>query len=129
LTGKPTTARDYPSKPLQLRVSFGPGGGADIVGRILGQAISEKLGQPVVIENKPGAAGTLGNELVARAEKDGYTLGIMTAGQIIAAAMNKSLRYDAATAFEPISQVATASLMIVARTDFPASNVNELIAA
>ena len=85
-------------------MSFGPGGGADIVGRILGQSLQEKLGQPVVIENKPGAAGTIGNELVARAEKDGYTLGIMTAGQIIAAAMNKSLRYDTATAFEPISR-------------------------
>ena len=66
---------------------------------------------------------------MARAEKDGYTIGVMTAGQIIAAAMNKSLRYDTATAFEPISQVGTASLILVARADFPASNVNDLIAA
>jgi tripartite-type tricarboxylate transporter receptor subunit TctC len=124
----PVRAQDYPNKPIRLIVSFGPGGGADIVGRILGQAISERLGQPVVIENKPGAAGTLGNELVARAEKDGYTLGIMTAGQIIAAVMNKSLRYDTATAFEPISMVATASLIIVTRPDFPASNARELVA-
>jgi len=122
-------AQDYPNKPIRIIVPFGPGGGGDIVGRIFGQYLQEKLGQSVVIENKPGAAGTLGNELIARAEKDGYTIGVMTAGQIIAAAMNKSLRYDAATAFEPISQVATASLMIVARPDFPASNVNELIAA
>jgi len=128
LVAAPATAQDYPNKPIRLIVSFGPGGGADIVGRILGQAISEKLGQPVVIENKPGAAGTLGNELVARAEKDGYTLGIMTAGQIIAAVMNKSLRYDTATAFEPVAMVATASLIIVARPDFPASNAKELIA-
>jgi tripartite-type tricarboxylate transporter receptor subunit TctC len=128
LTAAPAAAQDYPNKPIRLIVSFGPGGGADIVGRILGQAISEKLGQPVVIENKPGAAGTLGNELVARAEKDGYTLGIMTAGQIIAAVMNKSLRYDTATAFEPISMVATASLIIVTRPDFPASNAKELVA-
>jgi tripartite-type tricarboxylate transporter receptor subunit TctC len=128
LVAAPATAQDYPNKPIRLIVSFGPGGGADIVGRILGQAISEKLGQPVVIENKPGAAGTLGNELVARAEKDGYTLGIMTAGQIIAAVMNKSLRYDTATAFEPISMVATASLIIVTRPDFPASNAKELVA-
>ena len=82
----------------------------------------------MVIENKPGAAGTIGNELVARAEKDGYTLGIMTAGQIIAAVMNKSLRYDTATAFEPIAMVATASLIIVTRPDFPASTAKELIA-
>jgi tripartite-type tricarboxylate transporter receptor subunit TctC len=124
----PAAAQDYPTKPIRLIVSFGPGGGADIVGRILGQAISEKLGQPVVIENRPGAAGTIGNEVVARAEKDGYTLGIMTAGQIIAAVMNKSLRYDTATAFEPIAQVATASLIIVTRPDFPASNAKELVA-
>jgi tripartite-type tricarboxylate transporter receptor subunit TctC len=81
-----------------------------------------------VIENKPGSAGTLGNELVARADKDGYTLGIMTAGQIIAATINKSLRYDTLTAFEPVSLVATASLLIVARPDFPASDVKGLIA-
>ena len=124
----PAPAQDYPNKPIKLIVSFGPGGGADIVGRILAQSMQEKLGQPVVIENRPGAAGTIGNEAVARADKDGYTLGIMTAGQIIAAVMNKSLRYDTATAFEPIAQVATASLIIVARPDFPANNTNELVA-
>jgi tripartite-type tricarboxylate transporter receptor subunit TctC len=129
LLAMPAAAQDYPTRPIRLVVSFGPGGGADIVGRILGQSLQEKLGQPVVIENKPGAAGTIGNEVVARAEKDGYTLGIMTAGQIIAAVMNKSLRYDTATAFEPISMVATASLIIVTRPDFPANNVKELIAA
>jgi tripartite-type tricarboxylate transporter receptor subunit TctC len=127
--GSPASAQDFPNKPIRIIVPFGPGGGGDIVGRIFGQALQEKLGQPVVIENKPGAAGTLGNEMIARAEKDGYTIGVMTAGQVIAAAMNKSLRYDLATAFEPISQVGTASLMLVARADFPASNVNELIAA
>ena len=125
----PAAAQDFPTKPIRIIVPFGPGGGGDIVGRIFGQSLQEKLGQPVIIENKPGAAGTLGNELIARAEKDGYTIGVMTAGQIIAAAMNKSLRYDTATAFEPISMVGTASLMLVARADFPAGNVTELIAA
>jgi len=125
----PAAAQEFPTKPIRIIVPFGPGGGGDIVGRIFGQSLQEKLGQPVIIENKPGAAGTLGNELIARAEKDGYTIGVMTAGQIIAAAMNKSLRYDTATAFEPISQVGTASLMLVARADFPASNVTDLIAA
>src|ERR1043165_8751626 len=90
----PASAQDYPTRPIRLVVSFGPGGGADIVGRILAQSLREELGQAVVIENKPGAAGTIGNEAGARAEKDGYTIGIMTAGQIIAAVMNKTLRYD-----------------------------------
>src|SRR5712692_9051805 len=91
--------------------------------------MQEKLGQSVVIENRPGAGGTLVNEAVARADKDGYTLGIMTAGQIIAAVMNKSLRYDTLTAFDPVSMVATAGLIIVTRPDFPANNVKELVAA
>src|SRR5206468_9767862 len=122
-------AQDWPQRSLRIIVPFGPGGGADIIGRIVGQSLQEKLGQPVVIENRPGAAGTLGNEAIARAEKDGYTLGIMTAGQIIAAAMNKSLRYDTLTAFDPVSQVATAGLIIVTRPDFPADDVKQLVAA
>ena len=107
----PAHAEDWPQRTVRIVVGFGPGGGADIIGRIVAQALQERLGQPFVIENKPGSAGTLGNELVARAEKDGYTLGIMTAGQIIAATINKGLRYDTLTAFEPISQIATASLL------------------
>src|SRR6202521_4030682 len=125
----PAAAQEWPQKTIRIIVSFGPGGGTDIVGRILGQSLQEKLGQPVVIENRPGAGGTIGNEAVARADKDGYTLGMMTAGQIIAATTKKSLRYDTLTAFEPVSQVATASLLIVARPDFAAGNVKELIAA
>ncbi len=124
----PASAQDWPQKPIRIIVAFGPGGGSDIVSRIIGQSLQEKLGQPVVIENRPGAGGTLGNEVVARAEKDGYTIGIMTAGQIIAAVMNKSLRYDTLTAFDPIAQVATAGLLVVTRPDFPANDVKELVA-
>jgi tripartite-type tricarboxylate transporter receptor subunit TctC len=125
----PASAQDWPQKNIKMIVPFGPGGGGDIVGRIIAQALQDKLGQPVVVENRPGAGGTIGNDAVARADKDGYTLGVMTAGQIIAAVMTKSLRYDTLTAFDPVSQVATAGLMIVTRPDFPASNVKELIAA
>jgi len=125
----PATAQEWPARSIRIVVAFGPGGGADIVGRIIAQSLQEKLGQPVVVENRPGAAGTLGNEAIARADKDGYTLGIMTAGQIIAAVMNKSLRYDTLTAFDPISLVATAGLIIVARPDFPANDAKELVMA
>src|SRR5215471_12699778 len=123
------TAQDWPQRPIRVIVPFGPGGGADIIGRIIAQAMQERLGQPVVVENRPGAAGTLGNEAVARADKDGYTLGIMTAGQIIAAVMSRSLRYDTRTAFDPVSQVATAGLIIVARPDFLHGDVKSLIVA
>src|SRR5262249_33048506 len=122
-------AQDWPQPRVRMIVPFGPGGGADIIGRIVAQSLQEKLGQPVVIENRPGAGGTLGNEAVARADKDGYTLGIMTAGQIIAAVMSKSLRYDTLPAFDPVSQVATAGLIIVTRPDFPADDVKQLVAA
>ena len=121
-------AEDYPQRPIRIVVSFGPGGGADIIGRILANSMQGKLGQPVIVENKPGAGGILGNDVVAKATPDGYTLGIMTAGQIIAAVTKKNMPYDTNTAFAPVGQVATASLMIVTRPDFPANNVKELVA-
>ena len=121
-------ADDYPQRPIHLVIAFGPGGGSDIIGRILADAMQDKLGQPIVVENKPGAGGILGNDVVARAAPDGYTLGIMTAGQLIAAVTTKKMPYDTNTAFAPVGQIATASLMIVTRPDFPANNVKELIA-
>jgi len=125
----PASTQEWPQRPIRIIVSFGAGGGADIISRILGQSMQERLGQPVVIENRPGAGGMIGNEAVARADKDGYTLGMMTAGQIIAATMKKSPRYDTLADFDPVSLVATASLLIVARPDFPASTARDLVAA
>jgi tripartite-type tricarboxylate transporter receptor subunit TctC len=122
-------AQEWPQRTIRIVVSFGPGGGADIIGRILADSMQSKLGQPVIVENKPGAGGILGNDVVAKATPDGYTLGIMTAGQIIAAVTKKSMPYDTLTAFAPVGQIATASLMIVTRPDFPANNVKELVAA
>ena len=90
--------------------------------------MQRKLAKPVIVENKPGAGGIIGNDIVAKARPDGYTLGIMTAGQIIAAATRKSMPYDTNTAFAPVTQVATASLLIATRPDFPANNVKDLIA-
>lgn len=126
--GSPASAQDYPQQTIRIVVSFGPGGGADIVGRILADSMQRKLGKAVIVENKPGAGGIIGNDVVAKATPDGYTLGIMTAGQIIAAVTKKNMPYDPNTAFAPITQVATASLMIVTRPDFPANNVKELVA-
>jgi tripartite-type tricarboxylate transporter receptor subunit TctC len=129
LAAQPAAAQDWPQQPIHLIVSFGPGGGADIIGRILADSMQAKLGRPVVVENKPGAGGIIGNEAVANAAPDGYTLGIMTAGQIIAAVTRKNMRYQTLTAFAPVGQIATASLLIVTRPDFPANSVQELVAA
>jgi tripartite-type tricarboxylate transporter receptor subunit TctC len=125
---QPAPALDYPQQTIKFVIAFGPGGGADIIGRILAESMSRKLGKPIIVENKPGAGGILGNDTVAKATPDGYTLGVMTAGQIIAAVTKKSMPYDTNTAFAPVSQIATASLMIVVRPDFPANDVKELIA-
>jgi tripartite-type tricarboxylate transporter receptor subunit TctC len=127
-TATSALAQDWPQQPIHMIVPFGPGGGSDIIGRILADALETRLGKPVIVENKPGAGGIIGNELIAKATPDGYTLGIMTAGQIIAAVTKKNMAYDTNAAFAPVGQVATASLMIVTRPDFPASNVKELVA-
>jgi tripartite-type tricarboxylate transporter receptor subunit TctC len=121
-------AQEWPQHSIRLIVSFAAGGGTDIIARVLAEAMQKRLGKAVVVENRPGAGGILGNEAVAIAPPDGYTLGIMTAGQLIAAITRKSVPYDA-TAFTPVAQVATASLMIVTRPDFPAKDVKELVAA
>ena len=126
-TAESAQAQEWPQRQIRIIVSFGPGGGADIIGRILADAMQSRFGKPVIVENKPGAGGILGNEVVAKAAPDGYTIGIMTAGQIIAAVTRKTMPYDTNT-LTPVARVADASLMIVTRPDFPANDVKELIA-
>jgi tripartite-type tricarboxylate transporter receptor subunit TctC len=123
----PVPAQNWPQQPIHMIVAFGPGGGSDILTRILAEAMEERLGKPVIVENKPGAGGIIGNEVVANATPDGYTLGMMTAGQIIAAVTRKEMPYDTA-ALTPVAQVATASLLMLARPDFPADNVKDVVA-
>jgi tripartite-type tricarboxylate transporter receptor subunit TctC len=124
----PAAAQDYPTQNIRMIVSFGAGGGSDIIGRIVAQRMQEKLGRSVVVENRPGAGGMLGNEAVANSPKDGYTLGVMTAGQVIAPVMTKAPRYDTLKAFDSVGQIATAGLLIVTRPDYPAKDIKELIA-
>jgi tripartite-type tricarboxylate transporter receptor subunit TctC len=122
-----TTAQEWPAQPIHMIVAFGAGGGSDIIGRILADALQDRLGKPVIVENKPGAGGIIGNELVAKATPDGYTLGVMTAGQIIAGVTRKDMPYDNA-ALTPVAQIASASMLIATRPDFPANSVKELVA-
>jgi tripartite-type tricarboxylate transporter receptor subunit TctC len=122
----PAFSQDWPQRQIRIIVSFGPGGGADIIGRILAEGMQERFGKPVIVENKPGAGGIIGNDSVAKAAPDGHTLGIMTAGQIIAAVTRKSMPY-ATEALTPVARVADASLIIAARPDFPANDARELV--
>ena len=121
-------AQDYPTQTIKVISSFGAGGGSDIIARILAQRMQEKFGQNVIVENRPGAGGVLGNELVANAPKDGYTLGVQTAGQIIASTITKNMRYDAVGAFDWVGQIATACLFIVVRPDAPYMDIKSLVA-
>jgi tripartite-type tricarboxylate transporter receptor subunit TctC len=124
----PVGAQEWPNRPIKLIVSFGAGGGSDIVSRIIAHRLQERLGQAIVVENRPGAGGLIGNEVVAKAVPDGYTIANMSAGQIIAAVLKKEPKFDTLKAFEPIGQVATTTFLIAVRPDYAAKSVKELVA-
>ena len=125
----PATAQEYPTQTIKIISSFGAGGGSDIVARIVAPRLQEKLGQSVVVENRPGAGGLLGNEAVANSPKDGYTLGVQTAGQLITPVMTKNVRFDAVESFDWIGQIAVAGLLIAVRPDYPYHDIKSLVAA
>jgi tripartite-type tricarboxylate transporter receptor subunit TctC len=124
-----TRAQAWPgSKPVRLVIPFPPGGATDIVGRTLAQKLSASLGQQVVVDNKPGAGGTLGADIVAKAAPDGYTILLSTSStHSIGPALNPKLPYDAFRDFAPIAHVANAPSVLVVGKDFPAQNVRELV--
>jgi tripartite-type tricarboxylate transporter receptor subunit TctC len=115
-------------RPVRILVGFGPGGGTDIVSRILAQGLSEVLHQSFVVENKVGAGGTMAAEQIARAEKDGYTALMTSPAHTVSAVMLKSIRYDSLKDFAPVSWVADSCFVIIGRKDLPANNINELVA-
>lgn len=121
-------AQTYPAKPLRIVVPFPPGGPADVLGRLLAQGLSESLGQPAVVENRAGAAGNIGMELVARAAPDGYTLAIVPLGNIaVNPSLFASLPYKASD-FAPVSMLATVENVLVVNATFPAHSLKELLA-
>jgi tripartite-type tricarboxylate transporter receptor subunit TctC len=122
------SAQEWPTRPIRLVVGFGAGGGTDIAARLVAQPLSEILGQPVVVENRPGAGGTTAADAVAKSPKDGYTALFMSNAHAISAVMYKALRYDPVDDFQMVSMVATAGLVLVARPDFPAKDVAEVLA-
>jgi tripartite-type tricarboxylate transporter receptor subunit TctC len=117
----------WPSRPLRIVHGFGSGGPVDFLARLLAPVLSERLGQPVVVEGKPGAGGTLGAAFVAKSDPDGYTLLLMAAGHSAAPGLYKSLPYDAAHDFTMISMLTRAPLAIMAGPSSPAMTVQELV--
>jgi tripartite-type tricarboxylate transporter receptor subunit TctC len=128
-SGGPASAQEWPTRPIRLVVGFGAGGGTDIAARLVAQPLSEILGQPVVVENRPGAGGTTAADAVAKSPKDGYTALLMSNAHAISAVMYKTMRYDPVDDFEMVSMVATAGLVLVTRPDFPAKDVSGVLAA
>ncbi|HET7362478.1 MAG TPA: tripartite tricarboxylate transporter substrate binding protein [Burkholderiales bacterium] len=122
-------AETYPSRPIHVIVPFPPGGPTDIVGRLVGQKLSEGLGQPVIVENRPGASGTLGSTAAAKAPPDGYTLLYgSTTTLAIAPALYRDLAYDPRSAFAPISLVSRGAIIAAVNAGVPAHTLQEFIA-
>ena len=123
-------AQDYPNKPIRLIVPYGAGGGSDFVGRLVGQKLTEQMGQSVVVDNRPGAASLLGTELAARAAADGYTLLLADSGFTINPAYYKNTKYDPLKDFDPITVVAETPYVLVVNPALPyAGSLAEFIAA
>lgn len=125
----PAAADEYPSRPIRLVVPFPAGGGTDVVARIVANGISPALGQPVVVENRGGAGGTVGSDVVAKAAPDGYTIGIATSSTHPASVvLRKNVPYDPVAGFAPIGLIGTTPYILVASLKVPAKNLKEFIA-
>jgi tripartite-type tricarboxylate transporter receptor subunit TctC len=122
------TAQDYPSSPITIVVGFPPGGPTDTVARIIANQMSKSLGQSVIVENVPGAAGTIGGARVARAKPDGYTLSVGQWSSNVGAGAIYPLPYHVMNDFEPVALLTTSYLWIVGRKNLPANNLKELVA-
>jgi tripartite-type tricarboxylate transporter receptor subunit TctC len=119
----------FPIRPIRLIVPYPPGGGTDIVGRVLGQKLQESLGQPVVIDNHGGAGGVLGTELAAKAAPDGYTLLLVPTSHVINPSIYAKLPYDTAKDFAPITMVASAAILMAVNPSVPADTVRGFVEA
>jgi tripartite-type tricarboxylate transporter receptor subunit TctC len=121
-------AQSYPSKPVRLVVGLAPGGATDIMARTLTPALGEELGQPVVVDNRPGAAGSIGASIVAKSPPDGYTLFLASSSFTSNAVLAKQTSYDPIADFEPITNIASGPFLLVVRNSLPVKSVKELIA-
>jgi tripartite-type tricarboxylate transporter receptor subunit TctC len=121
-------AQRYPEKPIRLIVPFPPGGGSDTAGRAIASRMGEQLGQPIVVENRVGAAGSIGADAVARAPADGYTLLLGSTSELTQYPLvNRSIRYDPVRDFVPISLVGTIPLVLVVHPALPVGSVSDLV--
>ncbi|MBZ1350491.1 tripartite tricarboxylate transporter substrate binding protein [Alcaligenaceae bacterium LF4-65] len=124
----PSLAQTFPDKPLKIVVGFPPGGGSDLMARMVAERLSPLIGQPVIVENKPGAGSTIAASFVAKSKPDGYTILFGQAANLgIAPAMMSTLNYDPIKDFAPITRLAAAPLLVVGPTTLAAANMKEVI--
>ncbi len=123
----PVAAEDWPTRPIRILVGFGAGGGTDVTSRIIGDALSNVLGQQVVVENKTGAGGTIAGDVIAKGPKDGYNVLMASVAHTVATATIKAQLYDAVNDFAPVGIVANSAFVVVVRKDFPANDLRGLI--
>ncbi|MBA2963829.1 MULTISPECIES: Bug family tripartite tricarboxylate transporter substrate binding protein [Ramlibacter] len=121
-------AQDYPNKPIRLISNYGAGSSIDIIARLVAKPLSEQLGQPVVVENKPGAGGDLGTDFVAKAPKDGYTIGFASPGPLVFNPMMRKSMPFAPGDVTPVILLATGPNVVLVNSDVPARTLSELIA-
>src|SRR5450759_5124204 len=121
-------AQAYPAKPVRIIVPFPPGGGTDVIARVTAQHLSQSWQQQVVVDNKPGASGIIGSDIVAKSVADGYTLLLQSTQHAINLNLYKQLPYDTLRDFVPTAYIAAAPFLMLVHPAVPASNVQELIA-
>jgi tripartite-type tricarboxylate transporter receptor subunit TctC len=128
LTGAPSAQTSYPNRPVRVIIPFGPGGFADITMRLVGEKLSERIGQQVVIENKPSAGGIIAGSVVSSAQPDGYTLFVLTSGMALSKALLKTMPFDPDTAFLPVSTLAQFDLLVLVKSESSIRTVNDALA-
>ncbi len=129
LAGSLAQAQTYPSKPINLVVGFAPGGSGDILARLIGQKVSASLGQPVVIENRPGAGATIATSYVAAAPADGYTLLFVTSGFAGSTSLYPKLGYDTVKSFAPVAKVGASPVVMVVPAESPYRKLQDVLEA
>lgn len=123
-----SSAESYPTRPGRLIVAYPPGGGADILARVLAQKLSESLGQSFVVDNRAGATGIIGTDAVAKAAPDGYTLLLITTDQTVVSSFPNKLHYDLVNDFQPVTQLTSQPYLVAAHPSVPAKSLQEFIA-
>jgi tripartite-type tricarboxylate transporter receptor subunit TctC len=126
-TVTPMYAQSYPNQPIRFTVPFPPGGGTDVVARIIGPKLSEQLGQPVVVENRAGAGGNVGSEYLAKSKPDGYNIGLVTVDMTPGPSLYKKLGFDPAKDFAPITLVAQNPLVFLVRPSLPVKDLRDFV--